>query len=52
MKEIKAILDARASGGRTASPEQQAIRDKLAGLRQEWDKLLVSSCQLLSSLFG
>jgi hypothetical protein len=42
LQEIKGILDSRASGGKTVSPEQQAIRDRLAQLRQEFDTVLVS----------
>lgn len=41
LQEIKGILDSRASGGKTVSPEQQAIRDRLAQLRQEFDTVLV-----------
>jgi hypothetical protein len=47
LQEIKGILDSRASGGKTVSPEQQAIRDRLAQLRQEFDTVLVSSSQVL-----
>ncbi|WIA30044.1 hypothetical protein OEZ86_000139 [Tetradesmus obliquus] len=48
MKEIKGILDSRASGGKTASPEQQALRDRLAQLRQEFDTVLLQKRRLMS----
>jgi hypothetical protein len=48
LQEIKGILDSRASGGKTVSPEQQAIRDRLAQLRQEFDTVLVSYMQAVS----
>lgn len=41
MKEIKGILDARASGGKTVSPEQQAIRERIQAIRAEFDAVLV-----------
>jgi chaperonin cofactor prefoldin len=43
MKEIKGILDSRASGGKVVPPEQQAIRDRIQQLRGEFDTVLVST---------
>ncbi|KAF8069594.1 hypothetical protein HT031_001711 [Scenedesmus sp. PABB004] len=40
MKEIKAMLDNRAAGGKGTSPEQQAARDRIAKLRAEFDAVL------------
>lgn len=42
VKEIKEILDSRASGKGAPNPQQQAIRDRIQQLRGDFDALLVS----------
>lgn len=42
VKEIKEILDSRATGKGSVNPQQQAIRDRIQQLRGEFDALLVS----------
>lgn len=40
--EIKSILDNKMGGGRGATPEQQAIRDRRQQLRNQFSELVVS----------
>lgn len=48
MKEIKEILDSRASGKGSVNPQQQAIRDRIQQLRGLWDSLLLQKKRLQS----
>lgn len=48
MKEIKALLDSRAQGRGAVPPEVQAIRDKLAQLRGEFDAVLLQKKRLMA----
>lgn len=52
VKEIKEILDSRATGKGVVNPQQQAIRDRIQQLRGEFDAIVVGAASLESLCYA